>query len=369
VLLVVLGAGASYDCDPDNPPPKKGRPDYLSARPPLADALVDRGDLTGSTLREIPELAASVLAGIIRSRLRRPNNSLERILDEVVAKKEVDERQQLAFLLYLQRLLGTCSIRALDEVDGDSNQMRLVQAVETWRGHRQEAVLYVTFNYDTLLEAAFAAVYGWKRQDMQSYLSWDQFKLFKLHGSWDWKQVTDLAHVDRAGIADLADDLMPLLLDRAAPAMRNLHRDAIYPAPMQLDPLSAWDRHTYQPSEGRRRLAIPALAMPLAAKSGSFVCPSRHEVVLRGNMPKVNHILTIGWKGGEPSFLDMLGSVQAGTDLRVVDTDERMRVTLQELMRQHGAHLTDELRGPVPGPTTFSDFVAGQLEAYLHGID
>jgi hypothetical protein len=50
---------------------------------------------------------------------------------------------------------------------------------------------------------------------------------------------------------------------------------------------------------------FPAIAIPVSEKS-TFECPRSHLGELERLIPKVTKILTIGWRGAEKHFLDML---------------------------------------------------------------
>jgi hypothetical protein len=52
---------------------------------------------------------------------------------------------------------------------------------------------------------------------------------------------------------------------------------------------------------------FPAIAIPVETKY-SFECPSDHLDVLSRHLPEVTHVLTIGWRGNEAHFLNLLKS-------------------------------------------------------------
>lgn len=55
----------------------------------------------------------------------------------------------------------------------------------------------------------------------------------------------------------------------------------------------------------RARVYFPAVALPVEQKV-SFECPESHVTALREKLPHVTHMLTIGWRGTENTFLDLL---------------------------------------------------------------
>ena len=71
--------------------------------------------------------------------------------------------------------------------DHVTNYIELVEHLERWRVDSKESVVFVTFNYDTLLEKAIHAVVGTAFRNLDDYIA-GPMPLFKLHGSIDWWQ-------------------------------------------------------------------------------------------------------------------------------------------------------------------------------------
>ena len=76
------------------------------------------------------------------------------------------------------------------------------------------------------------------------------------------------------------------------------------------------DRHLAGVAE--QFLLLPALAVPLRTKA-TFVCPPDHIEKLRSELSKVDRIVSVGWKAGEPHFLDLLGVIEGPARLIVVN--------------------------------------------------
>jgi hypothetical protein len=361
VLLVVLGAGASYDYARDHPPAPPGGRDILNFRPPLTDALVNSGELSRSVLNDVPDRAASALVGALRG--RPASVSLEQWLDQKIGDPEGDNaRELLALRLYLQILLGKCSEEGLEEVSGVTNQAVLVRSIDGWRRSQSKPrpVLYVTFNYDSILDRALVTHFRWQPRSLEAYVDRDEFKLFKLHGSWNWKQVTGVrCEYDIPEKVPVAE-LRRALLDNARS----------FPGRLGEIVLSGGNQYAHRFGDGPHRLALPALAIPFGTKA-TFMCHPGHHAELSRLLPGVDHMLSIGWKGGEPHFLEMLKGIQGNATLRVVDPGDKTdlrRSPLRETLRSGGVPISDEIPGPAQEEVGFTDFIGSQLDAYLDDL-
>jgi hypothetical protein len=71
---------------------------------------------------------------------------------------------------YLQELLWNCGAH-WDSVDaGMNNYLTLVSDLEEWRSKAHQKIVYVTFNYDTLLESALSRRFRWVFEKSEDYL-------------------------------------------------------------------------------------------------------------------------------------------------------------------------------------------------------
>lgn len=155
MLLVVVGAGASNNFIP-------GRIDIdPELIPPLTDELVSNLPANRAVLASLPERAASGLVAELRRRIG--SQSLEKVLDEIVSEDGDSTREMIAFRLYLQALLGRVSDKGVTAVGAVTNQTHLVRKIERWRRQHDSdnPVLYVTFNYDTILDQAIGSEHQW----------------------------------------------------------------------------------------------------------------------------------------------------------------------------------------------------------------
>lgn len=327
MLLVILGAGATADWSPG-----RARSDFAWGSP-LTDELVADTPNSRSLLNEIPDLAASGLVAHVRGELSRnaAGQTLETILDEAAKPDDELSRELIAFRLYVQAYLCRVSTDGLAEVGGATNQFLLVRALEHWRRSGDEPILYVTFNYDTVLDQALAGQYGWKPNgDLSSYIQDARFRLLKLHGSYNWGQVTTNPSPWGYGVGPGVDwkrTFREEILRLAATGGLNVTTQLRLLTERISNQGADWV-HTQEKPE-RNLLMVPALAVPLRSKA-RFVCPLEHVEELNRLLPEVDRILSVGWKAGEPHFIERLGAIPPNARLLVVNRTAHSRRAVAE---------------------------------------
>jgi hypothetical protein len=285
MLMVIFGAGASYDSASDYPP----NVDHDEARPPLANELFDNRSMFRSVLAQFWECQPLV------SRLHHPDPSLEAHLE--LAQSQAEEHpirhQQLAAIrFYLREIIWRVEGQWANKHRGVTNHKTLLDDLERWRRHRKEEICLVTFNYDQMIEAAMPQV-EIAMTDLGSYVNDPRYKLIKVHGSVTWVREVDGLFFDVGNYSNVAHQLIA----NASTLRLNLSSGIeIIPQP-----------HITTKSVGQKiwRGLFPAIAIPVVQKSG-FECPVRHEQALRAAIPHVTRILTIGWRGTEQHFLSLL---------------------------------------------------------------
>jgi hypothetical protein len=145
MLMVIFGAGASYDSFPSSPAPAPTASTDFGERSPLASQLfADRGDF-----RNIARKYPKCLPLITDLEPRRCEGvSVEEFLEAYKAQADAEARSQLwAIRYYLQAVIQRCESGWDMRTRGASNYSSLFNPVRR-SGH----VCLVTFNYDTLLE-------------------------------------------------------------------------------------------------------------------------------------------------------------------------------------------------------------------------
>src|SRR5690242_19873820 len=182
MLMLVFGAGASYDSAPSLRPEKISTP----SRPPLAVHLFDNRDYFSKYAARYRRMLSIVPE--LRNTHGVPIEAvLERLRDE--SKTFPDGQRQLAAVrYYLREIISDSTSQWLRAASGVTNYRSLLNQIERQQLGRNEQILLVTFNYDTLLEDALNDK-GFRHNKAEDYLtSHPRYKLFKLHGSIDWSR-------------------------------------------------------------------------------------------------------------------------------------------------------------------------------------
>lgn len=299
MLLVIFGAGASYDSVPALPP-QQPHP----YRPPLANELFADRELFAEAIRRFPRCQA-VIPWL---RQLPPGVTVESRLESFRAQadKYPERHKQLAAVrYYLHLMLTECERHWKDAAKGVTNYKSLLDQIEQHR-KAEEPVCLVTFNYDSLLEEALPDV-GLRIRDLSDYVgSHRHYRVIKLHGSVNWAREVETA-IQSAGsghVWTVAEEL----IERAA-ELRISQRyvmTGVYPAALH---------------EGK--VVFPAIAIPVETKS-EFECPPEHLEILRKLLPQVRKLLLIGWRGTEDHFLTLLRTyLQVGPEIMVVAGSEK----------------------------------------------
>ena len=214
-------------------------------------------------------------------------DAIQRI-EEDVQGTERGQRQLAALRFYLQEVLWQASDNWAAAAFGLTNYEQLVDDIERWRSVTDERVVYVTFNYDLLLERALRRVVD--TTTFAGYVSGKTW-LLKAHGSVNWGRSFAQPSNTQNG------DHRIRLIDRA---------------PEHVPTASGWGFFRgFDLSQPGDRASIsatwmyPALAMPTRTKGG-FVMPPEHEGFIARAVQDMDRLMVIGWRGQEQHFLDLL---------------------------------------------------------------
>jgi hypothetical protein len=276
MLMIVTGAGASFDSD-------RRRlftgPEVASYRLPLARELF--ADRFGQFVAQNP--ASQALIGRLRAA-----STVELELEAIrleANEYDVLRRQLAAIRFYLRDLVRSCEINWLQQQpDQITNYIDLLSSLERWRADHDERLIFVTFNYDTLVERAVQSFYGFPHQRVDDLVGSDRCSIIKLHGSIDWLQRIS-NEWPSAPVGEY--DLTQFLVDK-------------------VDEWAFTDTY-FSLQEGGAvtptTAAVPAISIPMQTKTDSdFACPPSHLEVLRNALPDVTQLLVIGWRGQEDHF-------------------------------------------------------------------
>lgn len=201
MLLVIFGAGASYDSAPARSL-AFSQFNNLTDRPPLANQLFeDRPDFV-QDLDLFPQCKPIVP-------YLRTGRAFEQTLQglQMEGEKYPTRFPQLAAIrFYLRRMLWRCEDRWYSQHRGVTNYATLLDQLNMWRP-TGETILLVTFNYDRMLERALEE-FNQTFTDIPDYIASKRFLVFKPHGSVNWghRVQTQIVTEDR-GWQDIAREL------------------------------------------------------------------------------------------------------------------------------------------------------------------
>jgi len=346
MLMVVFGAGASYDSAPSQPLPTHDLPDAVgNERPPLANELFEDRDMFAAILERFPQAQPVVP----RLRNLQPGESVESVMEALQAEADGDprrHRQLAAVRYYLQSALYDCEAAWHREATrGVTNYKALLDAIEHTRA-RDETVCLVTFNYDTMLEAALPQSVGIDIRSINDYVASKSYKVIKLHGSLNWGREVEppVDHVGAVGDQELVVEL----IDRAA-SLKVTERYHVV------------NQRSIVRLDAQRPL-VPAIALPLLRK-GAFECPAEHLKALDECLPQVRRLLVIGWRATDAPFLELIHNRGRQAVRGVVVAG------MPELAREVITNLKNNLDRPgefLSSAGGFTDFIVQhEIEAFL----
>jgi hypothetical protein len=309
MLMVIFGAGASYDSDAKRPV-NETRP--LASRPPLTEHLV--GEEHRRVANEYPA-SISVIDYVQQNLAEDTPSSLETILARYAARAENSFacRQALvAFRFYLCRLITNATDEWLRETNGLTIYLSLLNQLLEWQETSGERVQLVTFNYDTLLEDAAARVLpDWRISSLGDYIGRPDWGLLKLHGSIGWSRVAP----------NPADITLGDPNSTRAVAAADLAQTGDLPLRMH----NAIRVNSVDNGE----VLFPAIAVPLANKT-TFECEDLQVEAFKSTIPKIRRLLVCGWRAAEAHAIQILQDVDPGYYLGIVTGSEPDLADVQE---------------------------------------
>jgi hypothetical protein len=253
VLLVVFGAGSSYDSFHLFPASAASHDGHWQDRPPLANQLFDSREIFVQLMQRFRDCQAIVPI------LRQAGTSIEKRLAEIQEQAKTfppAHRELAAIHYYLHFALWTCQDQWRAKHRGITNFATLLREIERWRHETKEQVCCVTFNYDTMLEDAMWQVLHLQVQDMDSYQKWENYSLFKLHGSVNWGRVVEGISRRGGGPIPPAQNIIDLSISNSS-AVTGRYYFAV--SICVLTPTLAWccTRLFLSPSRTKTRSRVP----------------------------------------------------------------------------------------------------------------
>jgi hypothetical protein len=328
LLLVIFGAGASYDASSDVTP---GSND--DARIPLADHLFDVGlaDIAMSYPRvnDFVTFLRPPPSGVAVEDGRHVEDLLEEFrLESLGDPDRVSELMAVRF--YIQGVIQAQEHRWTRVDKGVSNYRTLFREIHRIIP-RDEAIGLVTFNYDTLAERALSQLAG-PFPDFDSYVTGSRWKLFKVHGSADWARRVSIpiGNIDQLNDWAVAREIV----DRAS----------------EVDPFGAFVRWKGSRPQSRDEGGplIPALAVPFSSKQ-DFELPPGHKQALEDILPRVTRVLIVGWRGTDKPFVDLLQAARPNVERMISVGGREPRAPITNLQRAFVASETWKHSGGFSG--------------------
>ncbi|MBL7150860.1 SIR2 family protein [Candidatus Microgenomates bacterium] len=296
-LTIILGAGASYSQNTDPKPL-----DHQEYRPPLTQGIFSRSRSFGAILHKYP--LVETIASDINRRLKqnKPREGLEQILrsyEERLLQGEdsIITRQFLQVPLYLNDLFGEVSQHFTTQPD-EYNTL-VSQAVD-----HADQILFLTLNYDTLLEIPLSINFSVDFSKSSHYTSNPKWMLVKLHGSINWYRGFNSYQMSGTEENDYFENLKSQTL-----------------------PLSLSDKYMMTAIPGHQHKFIgnsptyPAITIPVDGKY-KLSCPPEMLERAKSFLKECENFLIIGTSGNDKDLLDLLKENAKGGNTLIVGCEE-----------------------------------------------
>jgi hypothetical protein len=339
--LIIVGAGASYDFDSQEPNEREF---------PLTNNLFK--PQTGKLIHDY------------KGALARQNDLANcRNVEEYFQRKWIELNDSynpglLAELVNIQYYLHEFFlIRSMKhEKYGLNNYTSLCNHLQSYcHRHRDENVAIISYNYDTLLDSAVENKYKFTYTNLNDYVdaSSRPFVLFKPHGSANWIKKFASMREGHSGVEKTlrknGNEMTPIIENNKA--VLNMHKtipkfsggalsslaNDVYRNGYNMSTIQNYsnldidvaDKKEFQynnRSHGSEYITIgfnyfPQLLIPYKDKD-DFVMPRSHSLALKKILPQVDEILIIGWKGEERKMQDMLSqNCKTGIKVSLVTDD------------------------------------------------
>src|SRR5581483_3156684 len=312
-LLVIFGAGATYDSVNELVNARPYRELQHRQRPPLATSLFsDRSDYQ-NILNIYP--AVKAIVPDLRQRIADGENIEEVLQDLFDSAKPRNVKGVAAARFYINHLIRQTTEAWASKADGMTNYSRLLDYIDDATANSMRQTYLVSFNYDLMIEEALAN-HGININSINGYIDNSRYKLIKPHGSINWKQVVRFRTI--------RDDWRSILVEEPE-TVEYLHQE-----PYVID--SSIDLSRY---EGDTISRVPVIEIPMANKN-RFACPQSHLQCLVDGLPQVTHILTVGWRGTEKHFTALLAKYLKGGSIEIVSKSAESCNVVKENLRNAG---------------------------------
>ncbi len=301
-LTVILGAGASAGIN-------SGRTTLTSPqfKSPLTKELFNQSPSFATVLNKYPQ--AQQLSNVILRQLNKnPNLSLEQVFkfysDRLLGgENSIITKQFLQIPLYLNDLLGEVSQHYT------TNPYEYSVLVNNCL-EKTDAVLFLSLNYDTLLEKALATP-GNNFSNESDYISNPKWALAKIHGSVNWyKEIDtgDFPHGENhnAYLNFIHSLSVPIKLKESL---------IMYPIP------------GHQKKSKERSALFPAITIPVDGKY-EYNCPISMISFCKNFLESCTNFLIIGTSGKDQDLMDLLSISEPKHSLLLSSNQDRAVETI-----------------------------------------
>jgi SIR2-like domain len=305
-LTIILGAGASHDCVPTGITPANPK-----LRPPLArDVFAMTFD---DILNHYPRVQGR--SDEVRTRLKSGEN-VEGILKDFLDCAEHNKNNWfLDIPRYLRELFWTIS---QDYLPASSKYDTFVRRV---LDYSFEEVLFLSLNYDLLLESAIERYDGHEFANLDSYIpSSRKWLLVKPHGSVNWARTLENCPRNLSGLA-------------LAPS--GLRDSPIFGPEIKLVRWNRQHQDFYVPgSTDDHGYLYPQMVVPVD-RPKEFVCPQSHTSRASSFVGACGNFLLIGFSAHDDDILRLLSSIPSQSKLGIVSKGD-------------GTEILDRMRSRIP---------------------
>ena len=304
-VVVVLGAGASFDSWNGQVPRVEGW------QPPTAAQLFSYRSTFWEVLERYP--GAKFLQSALGPLSASGAIKIEEKLSEYARGDDETRRHFKEVPLYIRDVIYGASTKYLPS-SGTGTYAHFVSRLLSEREHR---VMFLSLNYDTLLEQAIElARPKLAIGSVQDYVDPSRgVSVVKVHGSVNW--VRSMGRVTRAGAN----------WDRHFETFDPLRNTDIY-----LHDVGENSRGATFDADEARWWAYPAITAPVAGKSGRFVCPDTHTDALREFTTNCRKYLFVGTSGLDEDVLTFMAQhVPSGSFASYVGSGSDAKVAAKRI--------------------------------------
>jgi hypothetical protein len=293
-IVVIFGAGASFDCIPGRPgfPLTKDlfNQGHHGVRGALESFPLLNGDLADIALKSGPDLEAY----------------FDSVLDETLNKESLPahkRKKNITRLATMQYYLQRLS-QIFDPLgkQNNSNYTRLLEWLDDQDAISKQPT-YISFNYDTIFDYRFSARYSFNPNRLMDYL---QVKFIKPHGSSNW--FTMIACPDNP------DKQIVISANAEQLLLRQRRFDEIQ---VSTDATSL--QQTISCNRTNGKFENPTIILPVLGKFTMSVYEHLKPVfeAMKTSISEADQVLIIGYRARDKDMIECFQNIPAGKSINV----------------------------------------------------